>query len=182
MTTGHWKWQGVASNVVGYEGENDGKTDFINNFCQAISSNEGRCTQCHIGYGWKDKTFNFSRTRRTSTAWRATTRPAPTRRGQTTAGLPDPTVDLQGRCPQRCQQRGVPPRKACLGCHTHAGGDDNVKHGDLSSDMIATTRDYDVHTGTNGANMELCRLPRRQARRSRARPCRTASAACRITR
>ena len=59
MTTGHWKWEGVASNIAGYEGGTHGKQDLINNFCQAVPSNEGRCTQCHIGIGWKDKNFDF---------------------------------------------------------------------------------------------------------------------------
>lgn len=36
-----------------------------------------------------------------------------------------------------------------------AGGGDNVKHGDLSTDLIETTREFDVHMGTNGGDM-LC--------------------------
>lgn len=32
----------------------------MNNFCINIQSNEPRCTSCHAGYGWKDKTFDFS--------------------------------------------------------------------------------------------------------------------------
>ena len=47
---------------------------------------------------------------------------------------------------------GVPPRSTCVFCHSRAGGDDNVKHGDISTDMTATTRQYDVHMGTDGGN------------------------------
>jgi hypothetical protein len=46
-----------------------------------------------------------------------------------------------------------PTRKACIGCHAKAGGGDNVKHGDISTDLVATTREYDVHMGTDGADL-----------------------------
>ena len=61
MKTAHWKWQGTAVNIVGFETDpiTHGKIDLINNFCQAVPSNEGRCSQCHIGYGWQDKNFDF---------------------------------------------------------------------------------------------------------------------------
>jgi len=36
-----------------------------------------------------------------------------------------------------------------------AGGGDNVKHGDLSSDLVNTTRVFDVHLGVDGEDM-LC--------------------------
>jgi octaheme c-type cytochrome (tetrathionate reductase family) len=153
MTTGHWNWQGVSANVVGEEAATHGKTDFVNNFCQAIGSNEGRCTQCHIGYGWKDKNFDFQNPRNIDCLV-CHDQTGTYKKGQTTAGLPEPTVDLQLVARSVGRNLGVPPRKACLFCHTHAGGDDNVKHGDISSDLIATTREYDVHMGTDGANLE----------------------------
>ena len=37
-----------------------GKKNVINNFCIGVSSNESRCTSCHIGYGWKDENFDFA--------------------------------------------------------------------------------------------------------------------------
>ena len=57
LLTGHWKWQGVASNIAERESEIHGKNNMINNFCIAVPSNEGRCTQCHIGYGYSDNSF-----------------------------------------------------------------------------------------------------------------------------
>ncbi|MEE4162363.1 MAG: hypothetical protein V2I25_07610, partial [Woeseiaceae bacterium] len=56
----HFTWQGTASNITGVEGEIHGKNDLINNFCIAVPSNEGRCAQCHAGYGYVDNTFDFS--------------------------------------------------------------------------------------------------------------------------
>ena len=59
MKTAHWKWEGTVSGIKGFEGTIHGKKDLINNFCLAVPTNEGRCAQCHIGYGWGDKNFNF---------------------------------------------------------------------------------------------------------------------------
>ena len=59
--TVHWLWIGPAPDLIGHENiSRIGKTNTINNFCIAIISNWGRCTQCHAGYGWKDPTYNFS--------------------------------------------------------------------------------------------------------------------------
>jgi octaheme c-type cytochrome (tetrathionate reductase family) len=152
MTTGHWKWQGVSSNITGFEGENHGKADLINNFCQAVPSNEGRCTQCHIGIGWKDKNFDFGNPKNLD-CLACHDQTGTYKKAPTTAGAPEPTVDLQAVAKSVGQNAGVPPRATCVFCHSRAGGDDNVKHGDISTDMIATTREYDVHMGTDGADM-----------------------------
>ena len=45
ITTGHFNWEGVASNIEGFEGGLHGKKDILNNFCIAIPTNEARCTQ-----------------------------------------------------------------------------------------------------------------------------------------
>jgi len=37
--------------IAGLEGKVIGKKDLLNNFCVAVPSNEGRCTQCHSGPG-----------------------------------------------------------------------------------------------------------------------------------
>ena len=58
LMTGHWNWEGVTTNLEGQETGVHGKTDLLNNFCIAIESNEGRCTQCHVGIGWADDTFD----------------------------------------------------------------------------------------------------------------------------
>ena len=57
-----------------------GKKNVLNNFCISIESRTTPfCTSCHVGYGWKDKDFDFT-SRKMSIAWPATTRPATTRR------------------------------------------------------------------------------------------------------
>jgi len=58
MTTGHWKWEGVASNIAGFEVASTARrTD--QQLLPGGPVERRRCTQCHIGIGWKDKTFDF---------------------------------------------------------------------------------------------------------------------------
>ena len=133
LTTAHFTWEGVASEHRGISKASiHGKNDLINNFCIAVPTNEGRCTQCHAGYGYDDDTFAFQRPRRPSTAWSAMTRPAPTRKTRRRPACPgsQPSTSILSRAVLR-ENGGVPSRKNCIGCHANAGGGDNVKHGDL---------------------------------------------------
>ena len=155
MTTAHWKWEGVSSNIAGHEGETHGKKDLINNFCQAVPSNEARCTQCHIGIGWKDKNFDFGNPKNID-CLACHDQTGTYKKGATTAGAPEPTVNLSLVAQSVGQNAGVPPRATCVFCHAKAGGDDNVKHGDISTDMTSTTRQYDVHMGTDGKAKFTC--------------------------
>ena len=150
LQMGHFKWEGKTDRIVGLEGEAHGKKDLLNNFCIAIPSNEGRCTQCHVGIGYADDTFDFEDPSNVDCLvchdQSGTYQKAPT-----TAGAPLPTVDLN--LVARSIALGPDPtRKNCINCHAGAGGGDNVKHGDLSTDLISTTREYDVHMGTDGAD------------------------------
>jgi octaheme c-type cytochrome (tetrathionate reductase family) len=156
INTGHFKWEGVASNIEGFEGGNHGKKDILNNFCIAIASNEGRCTQCHIGYGYEDASFDFSDPDNVDCLvchdQTGTYAKAPT-----TAGLPADEVDLTFVAQSVAENGGVPTIDNCIFCHARAGGDDNVKHGDLSMSLANTTSEFDVHMGTaesGGADFE----------------------------
>ena len=53
--TTHWTW--AFDNEL--TGQMLGKKNVINNFCIATATNWPRCTSCHIGYGWKDDSFDF---------------------------------------------------------------------------------------------------------------------------
>jgi hypothetical protein len=176
MSTGHWKWKGTVANIVGpvdLRGRTHGKLDLINNFCQAVPANEGRCSQCHIGYGWADKSFDFGNPRnidclachdQTGT-YEKVQAPSPE---QPLAGGPKPGLDLDAIARSVGMNEGKPPRSTCVFCHSRAGGDDNVKHGDISSRFAKTAPDdpndpnddpfdktEDVHMGVDGQNM-LC--------------------------
>lgn len=151
LNTGHFKWEGYSDRIVGLEGQSHGKNDLINNFCVAVPTNEPRCTQCHAGFGYKDKDFDFSNPENVDCLvchdQSGTYAKAPT-----TGGYPPSTVDLEVVA-RSISLGSEPTRKACIGCHAKAGGGDNVKHGDISTDLISTTREYDVHMGTDGGNL-----------------------------
>jgi len=152
LDTGHFKWGGKIENIVGLEGEEHGKNDLINNFCIATATNEPRCTQCHVGLGYKDVTFDFEDPLNVDCLV-CHDQSGTYKKGMKTAGMPDPSVDLNVVARSMSIGGGKPTRKACIGCHAKAGGGDNVKHGDLSTDLIATTREYDVHMGVDGADL-----------------------------
>jgi len=152
LDTGHFKWQGETDRIAGLEGKAIGKKDLLNNFCVAVPSNEGRCTQCHIGYGYKDAGYDFNDPANVDCLV-CHDQSGTYKKGLATAGMPDSSVDLNVVA-RSISLGGKPTRKACIGCHANAGGGDNVKHGDLSTDLIATTREYDVHMGTDGANFQ----------------------------
>ena len=157
MKTAHWKWQGDPVNIYDKATgllvkdlpngrPQSGKTDLINNFCQAVPANEGRCSQCHIGYGWTSQAFDFDNPNnidclachdQTGTYKKV---PAPNA-DQPLAGGPDPSVDLQAVAQSVGLNDGRPPRSTCVFCHSRAGGDDNVKHGDISSRFGKTALD-----------------------------------------
>ncbi len=151
LAMGHFEWQSKTDKIVGLEGQAHGKNDLLNNFCIAVPTNEGRCTQCHAGYGYKDKNFNFQDPANIDCLV-CHDQTGTYKKGKTSAGLPDPSVDLNAVA-RSIAISSKPTRKNCIGCHAKAGGGDNVKHGDLSTDLVATTRDYDVHMGTDGANL-----------------------------
>lgn len=151
LQTGHWNWQGVASNVQDHETEYHGKNNMINNFCIAVPSNEGRCTQCHIGYGYADNSYDFGKTENIDCLV-CHDQTGTYKKSKTAAGAPESSIDLRAVARSVGSRNGIPQRSNCIGCHASAGGGDNVKHGDLSSSLVSTSRLYDVHMGTDGGN------------------------------
>ena len=155
----HFTWQGVSSNITGFEEGPHGKNDLINNFCVAVPTNEGRCTQCHAGYGYDDKNFDFADMKNVDCLvchdQTGTYAKAPKTAGLPVETLPDGTpLDLNKVARSVAENEGVPTIKNCIDCHAKAGGGDNVKHGDLALSLVDTTREFDVHMGTDGANVD----------------------------
>jgi octaheme c-type cytochrome (tetrathionate reductase family) len=149
MASMHWNWEGAPNTAEGFENIPVGKNNLINNFCIAIPSNEGRCTQCHAGYGYADDTFDFNDTTAIDClACHDTT--GTYAKAPKTAGNPVDTVDLQ--LVASTTDEGLPSRVNCGNCHYGAGGGDNVKHGDLSSTLNDPTFDDDVHMDATGNN------------------------------
>jgi len=146
----HWNWAEVPSSVA--EGKiNLGKKNIINNFCIAVPSNWPRCTSCHIGYGWKDASFDFSKQENIDclVCHDQTGKYSKNPKG---AGMPNDNVDLL----EIAQNVGASNRENCGNCHFYGGGDEGVKHGDMDGSLLNPTVDFDVHMGGQDFSCAKC--------------------------
>jgi len=114
-------------------------------------SNWCRCTSCHIGYGWKDESFEFSNPERIDCLVCHDTTGAyskiPTACGKEKHGL-----DLA----KIAQNVGLPNRANCGACHWCGGGADAIKHGDLDSTLKNSPASHDVHMGGQDFTCQEC--------------------------
>ncbi|MCP4993757.1 MAG: tetrathionate reductase family octaheme c-type cytochrome [Gammaproteobacteria bacterium] len=144
----HWTWS-TMQHIPGRKGEIAiGKKTGINNFCIAIPSNWERCTSCHAGYGWKNAFFDFENTENIDCLICHDTTGL-YRKDPTGAGMPAEGVDLE----KVAKNVGRTSRRTCGACHFFGGGGDHVKHGDIGTSLINSTRELDVHMGVDGPNM-----------------------------
>jgi octaheme c-type cytochrome (tetrathionate reductase family) len=149
----HWTWFNGDINI--------GKKNVANNFCIAVPSNEPRCTSCHVGYGWKDNTFDFT----DETAVDCLICHDGTgkyKKFPTDAGHPNyvekewpkgsgkmrPVANLT-EIAQKVQKAS---RENCGACHFYGGGGDGVKHGHLDSSLKNPDKALDVHMDAKGLN------------------------------
>ena len=155
--TSHWSW--VFENKI--TGKKLGKKNVINNFCVATASNWTRCTSCHIGYGWKDNSFDFdSEVKVDCLVCHDTT--GAYKKFPTDAGHPNyvskewpPNSGVMVQPPDLtriAQNVGKPGRQNCGKCHFYGGGGDGVKHGDLDSSLFYPSEEIDVHMDLDGLN------------------------------
>ncbi len=151
IKTRHWNWLGDEFITADGQKIRLGKQNIINNYCIAVPSNWPRCTSCHIGYGWKDETFDFSDGRNIDCLichdQSGTYKKVPTG-----AGIPDPSVDLL----KVAQSVGKTRIENCSICHFNGGGGTGVKHGDMDGSMINPSPDLDVHMGELGFTCSDC--------------------------
>ena len=151
MATNHWTWL----NEEFIDNKNNkvqkGKINFVNNFCLAVPSNYQRCTSCHIGYGWKDASFDFSKEENVDCLvchdQSGTYTKIPT-----DAGMPYPKVDLL----LAAQSVGKTSRKNCGVCHFDGGGGTGVKHGDMDNSLYDPKPKTDFHMGELGFQCSEC--------------------------
>ncbi len=108
-----------------------GKQDIINNFCIATSSNWPRCTSCHIGYGWKDASFDFEDPTNIDCLV-CHDQTGTYKKSPTGAGMPEENVDLL----KVAQSVGPTKKENCGACHFNGGGGTGVKHGDLDESLL----------------------------------------------
>lgn len=149
MGTRHWTWEYTNPDT----GQKLGKKTMLNSFCIGDRSNEAFCQACHIGYGWKDKTFDFHNESKVdclachnSGGYKKPPGMAgevPTERTELPPGsgkFIDP-VDLA----MVAQHVGKTRTANCGTCHYNGGGGDGVKHGDLDSSLNKASKELDVH-------------------------------------
>jgi len=155
MKTPHW----TLSQLNPSTGQMVGKKTLVNNFCIGIASNYPDCTSCHVGYGFKDKTFDFTKEENVDClACHDTT--GTYRKPSGLAGHPvyqemefPPgsgeilrPVDLR----KVAQNVGKTSRYTCGACHYYGGHGNGVKHGDLDASLEAPDRELDVHMDALG--------------------------------
>jgi len=155
--TKHWNWKFTNPDT----GEVVGKSKIINNFCLSINKNYARCTSCHIGYGWKDKNFDFtSEVNVDCLVCHDTTDTY--KKFPTAAGHPNYKDKAFPKGSKKiwkapdlsyiAQNVGKSRRENCGACHFYGGGGDGVKHGDLDSSLTNPDKQLDVHLGKDGLN------------------------------
>ena len=147
MASSHWNWERIEY-VEGKGIRAIGKKNVLNNFCIGVAGSQQSCDKCHAGYGWADATFDLSNPLNVDCL--ACHDNGGTYAKMTSgAGMPEPGLDLA----LVAQKVGRPQRTNCGTCHFFGGGGNNVKHGDLEMAQFDTTRDVDVHMGTDSADM-----------------------------
>lgn len=151
----HWTWFNEDIQI--------GKRNVVNNYCISVPSNEPRCTSCHVGYGWKDNTFDFtSETNVDCLVCHDTTgtyrkfpvgaghpnyEPKAWPKGSKNIWQPPNLMDI-------AQKVGGSNRETCGACHFYGGGGDGVKHGDMDSSLKNPDKKLDVHMDATGLNFD----------------------------
>lgn len=159
MKTAHWKWEALQY-VEGRGVVRRGKKNAFNNFCVSIAENWPRCTSCHVGYGWKDDTFDFGDESRVdclschdTTGGFNKPKDAPAGAGMPAGYTGNPKFDKNPvDLVKVAQNVGTPSRRNCITCHANGGGGNNVKHGDIDMSLITPDESIDIHMAVEGLN------------------------------
>ena len=154
IDTRHWTWDYSNPDT----GQRLGKKTMLNGFCIGDRSNEAFCQSCHVGYGWRDASFDFSDESKVDCLACHNTGNylklaglaghPPLVRTETAPGsgqFVNP-VDLAAVA----RTVGATSRRTCGACHYYGGGGDGVKHGDLDSSLNVPSRELDVHMASDG--------------------------------
>ena len=154
MKTSHWTWLGEEVQCPKRDLKvRLGKRNIINNFCVGVSSNWPRCTSCHVGYGWRDESFDFTNAENVDCLV-CHDRTGTYKKAPTEAGYPAPDVDLLAVA----QSVGAPGRANCGACHFMGGGGNAVKHGDMDMSLNRPSEWSDVHMGRHDFVCQDCHV------------------------
>lgn len=159
MKTTHWNWEYQHPKT----GQLLGKKHEVNAFCGSVRSNYQRCTSCHVGYGWKDREFDFTAENRVDCLVCHDTTQSYVK-PSADAGHPayadkirNGKIIIENNKPMKkvdlslvAQNVGKTSRFTCGNCHFYGGGGDGVKHGDLDSSLNQPDKALDVHMAADG--------------------------------
>jgi len=137
--TNHWTWEVVNPET----GQKLGKKNVLNNYCIAAIPNIETCSDCHIGYGWEDRTFDFDSEEAVDCLVCHDTTGF-YMKGELPEGHPG--IDLA----EVAQNVGPTGRRNCGACHFKGGGGEAVKHGDLDPSLETPDGFLDVHMDAQG--------------------------------
>jgi octaheme c-type cytochrome (tetrathionate reductase family) len=154
--TKHWTWEFLHPE----SGQKLGKKNVLNNFCISVESNHAGCTACHVGYGWKDASFDFGKEENVDClACHDTTglyQKPPGLAGNPVVGEPVELPPGSGKFIKPvdlrnvAQKVGKTSRDTCGACHFRGGGGDGVKHGDMDTSLAAPDGEVDIHMDAVG--------------------------------
>jgi hypothetical protein len=165
----HYQWQGESPDIANGKGRRLGKLNTMNDFCTGPGANwignvmnsrgeklaQG-CSKCHAGLG-KRPEAELSREQLENIDCLIC---------HVSGYRRDLYDDADGNPEWRpilwrnqygldavSKRISMPKRKMCLRCHSGAGGGPNFKRGDIEYALAECDAEYDVHMGTDGADM-----------------------------
>ncbi len=140
--TKHWTWDYVNPDT----GERLGKLNVVNNFCVSAKPNIEACSSCHVGYGWKDDTFDFTSEENVDCLVCHDTTGRYSKAALRKQGKRKPNLKMFA------QKVGRTSRGTCGTCHFSGGGGKAVKHGDIDPSLKHPDFFVDVHMDADGLN------------------------------
>ncbi|HRX52175.1 MAG TPA: hypothetical protein P5571_12470 [Candidatus Krumholzibacteria bacterium] len=165
----HYQWTGETPDLTNADGKRLGKLNTINDFCTNPSASwignavneDGKviaqgCAKCHAGLGLRpepvmseEQLLNIDCLICHSSGYRRDL-------FENDAGEPEWRPILwrnQYGLDAISKRISLPKRTMCLRCHSGAGGGPNFKRGDIEYALNECDRNFDVHMGTDGADM-----------------------------
>ena len=138
--TKHWTWDYTNPKT----GERLGKRNVVNNFCISATPNIEACSSCHVGYGWKDDTFDFASEENVDCLICHDTTGEYSKKKLRNPGKRKPNLK------KFAQNVGRTSRRSCGTCHFSGGGGKAVKHGDIDPSLADPDFFVDVHMDVHG--------------------------------
>jgi Cytochrome c bacterial len=166
----HYQWKGEAPAIVDSHGKELGKINTINDFCTnpvaswigLTKNSRGEilskgCSKCHAGHGLlpsatesPEQLENIDCLICHASGYQRDLYP---RLQGGWVWKPILWRNQEG-LDSVAKRIGLPTRTTCLRCHAGSGGGPNFKRGDLEYALTETDKDFDVHMGTDGADLQ----------------------------